>query len=89
MTEMAEAVELANYRWWNEPEEAKQRRFDHMNDTAVTPTDNKRYTRVKEYEAFLTEEENGIEYEERLIDYDEDYENYDPYLDWDGPETFY
>ncbi len=60
-----------------------------MKDTAVTPTDNKRYTRVDEYKAFLTEEENGIEYEKRLIDYDKDYESYDPYLDWNGPETFY
>ncbi len=60
-----------------------------MKDTAVTPIDNKRYTKVDEYEAFLTKEENSTEYEERLIDYDEDYESYDPYLDWDGLETFY
>ena len=52
-----------------------------MKDITVTPTDNKRYIRVDEYEAFLTEEENGIEYKEKLIDYDEDYESYDPYLD--------
>ena len=40
----------------------------------------------------LAEEKNSIksiEYEERLIDYDEDYESYNPYLDWDGSETFY
>ncbi len=63
-----------------------------MNDIAITPTDNKRYTRVNEYEALFAEEENSvksIEYEERLIDYDEDYKNYDPYLDWDGPKTSY
>jgi len=60
-----------------------------MKDTAVTPTNNKRYTRVDEYEAFLTKEENSIEYEEKLIDFDEDYESYDPYLDWDGSGTFY
>ncbi len=53
-----------------------------MNDTAVTPTDNKRYTKVDEYEALLTEENStkSIEYEKRLIDYDKNYENYDPYL---------
>ena len=56
---------------------------------AVTPTDNKRYTKVDEYEALLDEEENGIEYKEKLIDYDEDYESYNPYLDWDGSEIFY
>ena len=38
-----------------------------MEDTAVTPTDNKRYTKVDEYEALLDEKENGIEYEERLM----------------------
>ena len=53
------------------------------------PTNNKRYTKIDEYEAFLMKEENSFEYEERLIDYSEDYENYDPYLDWDGPGTFY
>src|SRR6266498_3871879 len=89
MTEMAEAAELANYRWWNEPEGVPSTRFNPTEDTAVTPVNNKRYTKVDEYEAFLDEEENGIEYEEKLIDYDEDYESYDPYLDWDGPETFY
>ncbi len=58
---------------------------------AVISTDNKRYTKVDEYKALLAEEENieNIEYKERLIDYDKDYENYDPYLDWDRPETFY
>ncbi len=60
-----------------------------MKDIAVTPTDNKRYTKVNKYKALLTEEENGIEYEERLIDYNEDYESYNPYLDWNGLETFY
>ncbi len=60
-----------------------------MNDTAVTPTDNKRYTRIDEYEALLDEEENGVEYVEKLIEYDEDYESYDPYLEWNGPEIFY
>ncbi len=60
-----------------------------MKDTTVTPTDNKRYTKVDEYEALLEEEENGIEYEEKLIDYDEDYESYDLYQNWDGPETVY
>ena len=89
MTEMAETAELANYRWWDELKEARQGRFDPMKDTAVTSTDNKRYTKVDEYEALLTEEENGVEYEKRLIDYNENYESYDPYLDWDGSETFY
>jgi len=60
-----------------------------MNDTVVTLINNKRYTKVDEYEALLTKEENGIEYEEKLIDYDEDYESYDPYLDWNRLETFY
>ncbi len=89
MTTMNEATELSNYRWWDELEEVLWRRFNHMEDTAVTPTDNKRYTKVDEYEALLDEEENGNEYEEKLIDYDENYECYDLYLDWDGPETFY
>jgi len=52
-----------------------------MKNTAVILTNNKRYTRVDEYETFLMEEENGIEYEERLIDFDKDYESYNPYLD--------
>ena len=86
---MAEAAELANYKWQDEPEEVFQGRFNHMKDTAVILTDNKRYTKVDEYEALLDEEENGIEYEEKLIDYDKDYESYNSYLDWDGPETFY
>jgi len=64
-----------------------------MKDTAIISTDNKRYTKVDKYKALLAEEEENntksIEYEERLIDYDEDYERYDPYLDWDEPETFY
>ena len=86
--EMAEVAELANYRWWDEPEGVQWNRFDHMNDTAITPTSNKRYTKVDEYEALLTEEENGIKYKEKLIDYDEDYESYDLYLDWDRSEIF-
>ncbi len=52
-----------------------------MNDTAVILTNNKRYTKVDEYEALFTEEENGIKYEEKLIDHDENYESYDLYLD--------
>ena len=59
---MAEAVELTNYRWWDEPEGARQERFDHMKDTAVILTDNKRYIKIDEYEALLDEEENGVEY---------------------------
>ena len=86
---MAKAAKLANYRWWNEPEGIPWERFDHIKDTAVTPTDNKRYTKVDEYEALFDEEENGVEYVEKLIDYNEDYKSYDPYLDWDKPETFY
>ncbi len=89
MAEMAEAAELANYRWWDEPEGVLWTRFNHTEETAVTPTDNKRYIKVDEYEALLNEKENGIEYEEKLIDYDEDYESYDPYLDWNRPEIFY
>ncbi len=52
-----------------------------MNDTAVIFTDNKRYIKVDEYEAFLVKEDNteSIEYKERLIDYDENYESYDLY----------
>ncbi len=52
-----------------------------MNDIAVILTDNKRYTKVDEYEALLVEENStkSIKYEERLIDYDEDYESYDSY----------
>ena len=55
------------------------------------PTDNKRYTKVDEYEALLVEEDSteNIKYKERLINYDKDYESYDLYLDWNGPETFY
>ena len=60
-----------------------------MKDIAVISTDNKRYTKIDEYEALLDKEENGIEYVEKLIDYDEDYESYDPYLDRDRSETFY
>ena len=87
--EMAKAAKLANYRQWDEPKGVQWERFDHMKDTAVTLTDNKRYTKVDKYEALLAEEENSIEYIEKLIDYDKDYESYDPYLDWDGSETFY
>ncbi len=62
-----------------------------MNDTVVTFTNNKRYTKVNEYKAFLIEEDStkSIRYEEKLIEYDEDYESYDLYLEWDGSETFY
>ncbi len=87
MTEMAEVAELANYRWWDKPEGVPWGRFNHMKDTAVILTDNKRYIRVDEYEALLDAEEEGIEYEERLIDFDENYESYDLYLD--GPGAFY
>ena len=47
------------------------------------PTNNKKYTKVNEYEALLIEGDSteNIEYKEKLIDYDEDYENYDPYQD--------
>ncbi len=89
MIKMAEVAELANYRQWDEPEGVQWKRFDPMKDTAITPIDNKKYTKVDEYEAFLIEEENGIKYEEKLIDYNEDYKSYDPYLDWNGPEIFY
>ena len=82
MMEMAKKAELANYRWWDESEKVQQKKFNPINDTAITPTDNKKYTKVDEYKAFLTEEDStkSIEYEERLIDYDEDYESYDSYL---------
>jgi len=35
MMEMVEAAELANYRWWDEPERVPWGRFDHTKDTAV------------------------------------------------------
>ena len=92
MMEMAKEAELANYRWWDESEKVQWKKFDLKNDTAITPTDNNRYTKVNEYEILLVEEENSvesIEYKERLIDYDEDYESYDPYLDWHGSEISY
>ncbi len=40
-----------------------------MNNTAVTLTDNKKYTKVNEYETLLAEEDStkSIEYEKRLI----------------------
>ncbi len=62
-----------------------------MNNIIVTSINNKRYTKVNKYEAFLIEEDSteNIEYEERLINYDENYEGYDLYQDWDGSETFY
>ncbi len=62
-----------------------------MNDIAVIPTNNKRYTKVDEYEVLLTEEDSAenIKYKERLIDYEENYEDYDPYLDWHESEIFY
>ncbi len=52
-----------------------------MNDTAITFTNNKKYTKVDEYEAFFIEEDStkSIEYKERLIDYNENYESYDSY----------
>ena len=89
--EMAEEAKLANYRWWNKPEKVQWKKFNSMNNTAVTLTDNKKYTKVNEYETLLAEEDStkSIEYEKRLIDYDEDYKDYDPYLDWDRSETFY
>src|SRR6266542_5704382 len=37
MTEIAEEAELANYRWCDEPEGVPWTRFNHMEDTAVTP----------------------------------------------------
>jgi len=54
-------------------------------------TDNKRYTKINKYKALLAKEDStkSIEYEERLIDYDENYENYNPYLEWNGLETSY
>ena len=54
-----------------------------MNDIAVIPTNNERYTKVDEYEAFLAEEDSteSIEYEERVIEFDKDYESYNPYQD--------
>ncbi len=84
--EMAEEAELANYRWWDEPEKVQWKKFNPMNNTIVTPTDNKRYIRIDEYEALLTEEDNtkSIKYEERLIDYDKNYESYD-YRCWTKP----
>ncbi len=62
-----------------------------MNNIIVIFINNKRYTKVNEYEALLVEEDNteNIKYEERLIDYDEDYKSYDLYLDWGRSETFY
>jgi len=52
-----------------------------MNNIAVTSTDNKRYTKINEYEALFTKEDSteSVKYKERLIDYDEDYESYDLY----------
>jgi len=40
-----------------------------MNDTIVTPTDNKRYIKIDKYETLLTEKDSikSIEYKERLI----------------------
>ncbi len=89
--EMVEEAELTNYRWWDEPKKVQWKKFDPMNDTTVTFTDNKRYIKVDEYEALLAEEDSikSIEYKERLIDYDEDYESYNPYLNWNRPEIFY
>ena len=88
---MAEEAELANYRWWDEPEKVQWKKFDPMNDTIVTPTDNKRYIKINKYEALFIKEDStkSVEYKEKLIDYDENYEGYDLYLDWDRPEIFY
>jgi len=62
-----------------------------MNNTAVTLTDNKKYTKVNEYETLLAEEDSteNIEYKEQLIDYNENYKSYDLYLNCDRSETFY
>ncbi len=89
--EMAEEAELANYRWWDEPEEVQWIKFIHKEDMAVTLTDNKRYTKINKYEVLLVEEDGleSIEYEERLIEYEKNYEDYNPYLDWEGPRTSY
>jgi len=74
MIEMAEVIELANYRWWDKSEGAKWESFNHMENTAITSTDNKRYTKVNEYEVLFNEEKNSIKYIKKLINYDEDYE---------------
>ena len=62
-----------------------------MNDIAVTSIDNKRYTKVDEYEALLVEENSteSIEYKKRLIDYNKEYESYDLYLNWNRSRTSY
>ncbi len=56
---MAEKAELANYRWQNKPEKVQQKKFDPMKDTAIILTNNKRYTKVNEYEALLAEEDSN------------------------------
>ena len=55
-----------------------------MNDIIVIPTDNKRYIKINEYEAFLAKENSNnfiksIKYEERLIKYNKDYKGFDLY----------
>jgi len=51
----------------------------------VILTDNKRYTKIDEYEALLKKKKKNsiksVEYEEKLIKYNEDYESYNSYLD--------
>jgi len=88
---MVEEAELANYKWWDESEKVQWKKFDPINDTAVTSTNNKRYTKVDEYKALLIKEDNteSVEYEKKLIEYIENYKSYDPYQDWDGLKTFY
>ena len=56
--EMAKEAELANYRWWDESEKIQQKKFNLMNNMTVTSTDNKKYTKVNEYKALLTEEDS-------------------------------
>ncbi len=88
---MAKEAELANYRWWDESEKVQWKKFNSINNTAVIPTDNKRYTKVDKYKALLAKENSieSIEYKKWLIDYNEDYESYDSYLNWDESEIFY
>ncbi len=88
---MVEEAELANYKWWDESEKVQWKKFDPINDTAVTSTNNKRYTKVDEYKVLFTKEDNikSVEYEEKLIEYEENYESYNPYQDWDGLKIFY
>ncbi len=94
MMKMAKEAELANYRQQDESEKVQWKKFDFMNDTAVTLTNNKRYAKVDKYKVLLTKEDSNdftesIEYKEKLIDYDKDYKSYDSYQDWNRSETFY